>query len=83
MNGVTDSCEQPALKIPEFFRGITITQARAASVNNATMEAGGVPQYATGKLQQYSPSFGALEPLGEAHARAWVAYWKKQGFLDM
>ena len=69
---------QPAVKILPFLRGVS---EAARSVGRNAVEAGGIPSYETRKLQQYSPSMKNLEPLGDAHASAWVAYWKQSGFL--
>ena len=71
---------QPAVKIAEFLRAMSSDQARAAGADE--LEAGGMPLYETGKLQAFSPTFGALAPLGQEDAAAWVGYWKKQGFLE-
>lgn len=74
---------QPALKVLQFLRGIATLKSRAAqhACLTAAMEAGGSPAFATDKLQEYCPSMRTLRPIGEEHAKAWVGYWKAQGFL--
>ena len=71
--------EQPALKIVPFLRAVA---AAARNVGHKLVEAGGVPSYETSKLQHYCASMSSLEPLGGEHAEAWVAHWRRLGFLD-
>ncbi|EKM52305.1 uncharacterized protein PHACADRAFT_260612 [Phanerochaete carnosa HHB-10118-sp] len=74
----------PAVKILQFLQGIAASEARAAATQGELfVEAGGVPTYDTANLRRLSPSTDTLEPLGELHARAWVDYWKKKGFLNL
>ena len=42
-----------------------------------------VHEYRTDKLQRYSPTVRALEPLSENDVDAWVKYWKKHGYIDV
>ena len=73
---------QPALKLLQFFREVAAGEAVAASTTKQhAMEAGGLPVYSTTRMQQYSMSLRDVLPVGDAHARAWVGYWKQNGFL--
>ena len=56
---------QPAIKILEFFRHL------------ADEDIG----FSTDNLQRLSPTVQELEPLGQAHADAWISYWKRKGLF--
>ena len=66
-----------------FLRGIAAADERRVSLEVPAAEAGGVPSYDTGKLQRFSPSVAELGALTEVHAKAWIDYWRKQGFLSV
>lgn len=73
---------QPALKLLEFLRAIAALERFAANAAGPlTMEAGGTPAYATARLQEHSKTARTLAPIGEQHAKAWVGYWRRRGFL--
>ena len=55
---------------------------RAEELPVARVEGGGLPCYATARLEAL-PGVADLEPVGERHAEAWVGYWKQQGFLNV
>ncbi|GJE98682.1 putative NRPS-like protein biosynthetic cluster [Phanerochaete sordida] len=71
--------EIPALKLVDFFRSL------AESSKDGTLD--GADQsfldlvYDTSELLHSSPSMQQLQPMSEAHARAWVRYWKEKGFV--
>ena len=37
--------------------------------------------YDTAKLLRSSPAMQELQPMDEGYARAWVRYWKSEGFI--
>ncbi|KAI0345580.1 acetyl-CoA synthetase-like protein [Trametopsis cervina] len=70
----------PAIKLLDFFGGVAARSKEAAS-HGISADALGVAMLQTTKLQQYSASVRALPPLGEQHAKMWIAYWKAKNFL--
>lgn len=73
---------QPAVRLLSFFRGVGAAAEHAKGVKGAIAEAGGQPAFATEKLQRLCPSIADLGPLDRQYVKAWVAYWKKTGFLS-
>ena len=73
---------QPAIKLLEYYRGLAESEQRCARVAKILpIETGGWPVFSTKRIQQYSPSLRDLEVLGEAHAEAWIGYWKQISFF--
>ena len=65
-----------------FFRSIAHSSQKTG-VANGTAEAEGVMNlaYETSELLRSSPFMRKLQPMSEEHARAWVRYWKANGFV--
>ena len=73
---------QPALKILEYCRGIAAGDSLAAKAERSEpVEAGGLPVFSTARMQRYSATLRDLGVVDVVHARAWVSYWEKTGFL--
>lgn len=73
---------QPAIKLLEYYRGLAKGEERfAKAFKTLSVETGGWPVFGTRRIQQYSPSLRDLDVLGDAHAEAWIGYWKQTGFL--
>lgn len=76
------TARQPALKILEYVRSITSGDALAAKAEKSQpVEAGGLPVFSTARMQRYSATLRDLGVVDVVHARAWVSYWEKIGFL--
>ncbi|GJE90357.1 acetyl-CoA synthetase-like protein [Phanerochaete sordida] len=71
----------PALKLLAFFRELAAGEQRAAAAEGHALEAGGLPVFATGKMQECSAALREAPAVGDAHAKAWVEYWRTSGFL--
>lgn len=65
----------PALRTLDFFRS-----AKDEAENNRT-EAMGLPFLDTSTALRDSPSLVTLAPLGENDLNAWLAYWRRVGYL--
>ncbi|KAK7693163.1 hypothetical protein QCA50_002729 [Cerrena zonata] len=64
----------PALKILPLFR---------AMVEDSRRDRPGKPlQFASDKARRFSPTLRNVPPIQHEHARAWVRYWEKQGFIQ-
>ncbi|GJE92564.1 acetyl-CoA synthetase-like protein [Phanerochaete sordida] len=70
----------PAIKLVQTFRAMAASADRAQGTGVLT-EAGGLPLFATDRVQEYSRLMRELPPLGKEHADAWVKYWRSVGFL--
>lgn len=84
MNGKTLD-DFPALKILEYVRGMAAGDVLAAKAEKAQqpVEAGGLPVFSTARMQRYSATLRDLGAIDVVHARAWVSYWEKTGFLRL
>ena len=74
---------QPAIKLLEYYRWVAVADDHATKLaKSQVVEAGGLPVLLTSKIQKYSATLRELESIGAEHARAWVNYWTKIGFLE-
>ena len=68
---------QPALKLISFFRSL----AQAAGSDKAEYSLMN-HTYETKALRSSSPSIARLQPMSVEHARMWIRYWKRKGFIS-
>jgi len=74
----------PAIKLLEFYRGIAVAEvARGEGDDGAykTKEAMGIADLKTTKAEEKSQTLKTLQPLGQADAYRWMAYWHKHGLF--
>jgi hypothetical protein len=72
---------QPAIKLLEFFRSISLNDEWARTHATAKMEAGGIASFSTAKSALVSEAIAQMRPVGEPEARSWVQYWISEGHL--
>ncbi|GJE92597.1 acetyl-CoA synthetase-like protein [Phanerochaete sordida] len=75
-----DLTRVPALKLLRFFRSIAASRADKMSRAADDHDSAGLT-YATAELQRSSVAMRRLQPMSEAHAHAWVRYWRDKGWL--
>jgi len=75
----------PALKLLDFFRGMTRSGEDDIAIQTAhpyDCEVGGLPRFRTVEAEGVSPVLRSLTPLGREDVKAWVAYWREQRFIS-
>ncbi|EKM57056.1 uncharacterized protein PHACADRAFT_208208 [Phanerochaete carnosa HHB-10118-sp] len=83
-NATTEDLERiPALKLLDYFRAFGVDRRRLYDVpEDVVLEAGGFSTYDNSKLRTLCPSVQKLSQINERHARAWIGYWRRAGFLN-
>ncbi|KZP28667.1 putative aminoadipate reductase [Athelia psychrophila] len=71
----------PAIKLMEFFRGMSIAD-EAMRQSGQTDREGGMSSLSTSKSQASSKTMAKVQPIGVEDAQHWVHYWISKGFFD-
>ncbi|KZP17473.1 putative aminoadipate reductase [Athelia psychrophila] len=71
----------PAIKLLEFFRGISAAD-EAMRKSGRTDHEGGMASLSTSKSQSASKTMAEVQPIGVDDSQRWVDYWISKGFFD-
>lgn len=71
----------PAIKLLEFFRGITEADLAIGRSGHTDAESGGLAKFATVKAQGISPTMKELAQIGTQDVELWVSYWNSVGLF--
>ncbi|KAG6810396.1 putative NRPS-like protein biosynthetic cluster [Tricholoma furcatifolium] len=72
----------PAIKLLEFFRGISKADQAINEAGLREVESGGLASFATVKAQAFSPTMKDVPSLQAEDVKRWVAYWRGAGLFD-
>ncbi|KAF8219495.1 putative aminoadipate reductase [Tricholoma matsutake] len=71
----------PAIKLLEFFRGITEADLAIGRSHHTDAESGGLAKFATVKAQGISSTMKELAQIGTQDVELWVSYWNSVGLF--
>lgn len=81
MTLLTSTLIQPAIKLLEFFRGMSAAD-EAMRKSGQTDREGGMASLSTCKSQAASKTMAEVLPIGVEDAQRWVHYWISKGFFN-
>ncbi|KZP33045.1 acetyl-CoA synthetase-like protein [Athelia psychrophila] len=76
-----DMSRVPAIKLLEFFRGLSSADAAIRQSQGTDAEAGGSRSFSTVKSQAASDTMRDLAQIDAEDAERWVGYWSSVGFF--
>ena len=73
---------QPAVKLLDFFRQMSVGNLKVTSDSRLDAEAGGLTKFSTSKTQDISKAMRDLKPLVSEDIERWVKYWDAAGLFN-
>ncbi|KAF5371510.1 hypothetical protein D9615_009619 [Tricholomella constricta] len=71
----------PAVKLLDFFRGVSQANDKIVESKAKGVEIGGLATFATDTMARVSGVMGGLRQIGKGDAQLWVKYWREVDFL--